>query len=74
MEKFEFDDKLTPGENIEKLFKHLDAQNAPFAKMLRENIDTMLPLADGPQRTADRNRFNDEITKLLDSPAPDNKG
>lgn len=74
MAKFEFDPKLTPADNIEKFFKHLDGQNAPFAKMLRENIDTMLPLAEGQQRTTDRNLFNDAITKLLDSPAPEKKG
>jgi hypothetical protein len=65
--QFDFDEKKTARENIEKFLAHVELTDKVFGPLLRKHLDKMLPLPDQSKRSAARAAFNAEIKKLLDA-------
>ena len=64
---FRFDSSLTPQQNIERFVAHMETVDADRTKLLKDNIDKMLPLQDGAARTTQRANFVKDILKDLDT-------
>ena len=65
--QFDFDEKKTAQENIEDFLTHVESTNKAFGRLLRKNLDKMVPLPDASKRSAARAAFNGEIKKQLDA-------
>jgi hypothetical protein len=68
MPEFEFDIDLTPEQNIERFFKHLEAGYPALTPLLRSALSTLLPLPDaGLQRNACRRDANQRVMDEVDA-------
>lgn len=67
MDELRFDPTLTPQENIELFFQHLDSINPPLTTLLRANIGLLSPFPEAnAQRSVAREKFNQAIASKLD--------
>jgi len=65
--QFDFDERKSAQENIEAFLAHIESTNKGLGRLLRKNLDKMLPLQDPNKRGAARSSFNAEIKKKLDA-------
>jgi hypothetical protein len=68
MADFSFDPDLSPEENIELFFNHLEQRDLEMTQLLRDNIEKLLPLPSGQGRRAAREAFNRAIREALTAP------
>lgn len=67
MNDFLFDENLTPEQNIDSFFQYLSAKDQKMANLLRDNLQTILPLPEpGGERNEKRRIFNTKIAQALD--------
>lgn len=64
---FRFDAALTPQQNIDKYFDHMETEFPEQTKLLKDNIGKMLPLPPEAARTAQRQKFTSELVKSFDT-------
>jgi hypothetical protein len=64
--QFQFDETLTPGENIRRFLEFMRNDDAELTQLLASNIDVLLPLpADSQARAAARIKFAARLLKEL---------
>lgn len=68
MSTFSFDPSLSADENIERFFGHLETTDDKLTKLLKANIEKMLPFPDTQDRSARRVSFNSAVANALDLP------
>ena len=62
-----FDPQLSPAENIDRFFSHLETVDQALANLLRANISTLYPLPSiAQERSSARTAFNQAIITALD--------
>lgn len=74
MADFEFDEKLSPKDNLDRFFGHLATDYGPLAELLRDNFETLIQSLDGGDRNKARKSFHQKVVKILDAPPPNEKG
>lgn len=66
---FEFEDSLSAAQNIDKFYKHLETVDSAFAALLKQQLQSILPIPDLPaQKKSTRQKFNEAVVKHLDQP------
>jgi hypothetical protein len=66
--QFVFDPSISPESNIERFFEDLGSDDQQFADLLRENIQKLIPLPEGPQRQTIRQSINATIRDAIAAP------
>jgi hypothetical protein len=65
MANFKFDEKKSPEENISLFYTHLETIDKDLASLLKDNINILIPLPDGVNRTSVRQKFNKTISTAI---------
>jgi len=65
MADFKFDEKISPENNIDLFYAHLETIDKDMASLLKNNINGLIPLPEGANRTLARQKFNMAVSTAI---------